>query len=140
MIKELQRDGRISLRRLAQRLGVATTTVSKRLRELEESGMIRGFRPIIDYNKLGYALTVIIQIKADGKHISKITETLKQDPHLTQVYEVTGEFDIIAIGKFRDTNDMNLQIKHLLSLTGIEDTNTSVVLGMPKEDGLCELS
>ena len=139
LIQAFQREGRISLRRLAQQLGVATTTVSKRLQELEQSGVIQGFKPIVDYSKLGYHLTVIIQIKAAGKRIAQIAEELKRNGHLTHVYELTGEFDILAIGKFRDSTSMNRELKQLLSLDGIEDTNTSLVLGTPKEHGEREL-
>ena len=52
---------------------------------------------------------------------------------MINVYEVTGEFDIIAVGKFTDTDDMNELIKELLADADIKESNTSVVLNAPVE-------
>ncbi len=134
IIEQLRRNGRVSLRELAQALGISTTTASKHLRRLQEEGIIRGFKPILDYNRLGYPITIITQIKAKGNLIPQIVETLKQDECLTHVYEITGEFDILVIGKFKDQESMNREIKRLLSHPAIEETNTSVVLSIAKEE------
>ncbi len=133
IIQELQQNGRVSLRELAQRLRVSTTTVSKHLQRLQDEGVIRGFKPVLDYAKLGYEITTITQIKAKGKEIPKIVKALKADDHLTHVYEITGEFDLLVIGKFKDQESMNREIKRLLSHPEIEETNTSVVLSIVKE-------
>jgi DNA-binding Lrp family transcriptional regulator len=133
IIERLRSDGRASLREIAQGLGVSTTTVSKHLQQLIERGIIRGFKPVIDYSKLGYTITTITQIKAKGNLIPQIVETLVSDECLTHVYEITGEFDILVIGKFRDQESMNREIKRLLAHPAIEETNTSVVLSIAKE-------
>lgn len=134
IIERLRRDGRASLREIAQELHTSTTTVSKHLDRLKDQGVLRGFKPVLDYSKLGFPLTILTQIKAKGNLIPKIVETLKQDDCLTHVYEITGEFDILVIGKFRDQESMNREIKRLLSHPAIEETNTSVVLSIVKED------
>jgi len=133
IIGALQRDGRASLRRLAQEFGVATTTISNRLRELEKQGVIKNFKPVLNYAKLGLGLTAVILIKAKGTKIPEVVKELSKDERLTHVYEITGEFDILVIGKFRDQEDMNREIKRLLSNPLIEDTNTSVALSVAKE-------
>ncbi|OGF55923.1 MAG: AsnC family transcriptional regulator [Candidatus Fraserbacteria bacterium RBG_16_55_9] len=134
IIERLRHDGRASLREIAQELDTSATTVSKHVERLEEQGILRGFKPILDYSKLGFPITIVTQIKAKGNLIPKIVETLKQDDCLTHVYEITGEFDILAIGKFRDQESMNREIKRLLGHPAIEETNTSVVLSIVKED------
>jgi len=139
IIEKLRRDGRASLREIAQELETSTTTISKHLQHLQERGVIRGFKPILDHEKLGYPITIVTQIKAKGNLIPKIVETLKADDCLTHVYEITGEFDILVIGKFRDQESMNREIKRLLSHPAIEETNTSVVLSIVKEDAQLRL-
>jgi len=134
IIERLRDDGRMSLREIAGELGVSTATVGKHLNGLKERGIIRGFKPVLDYPKLGYKITTVTQIKAKGKLIPQIVKTLKDDDRLTHVYEITGEFDILVIGKFRDQESMNREIKRLLSHPAIEETNTSVVLAIVKED------
>ena len=109
------------------------TTVSNHLQDLEESGVIRGYSPVVDYDALGYDVTTIMQLTVEGSALSDVTENLREHRQILSVYEVTGESDIIAIGKFRDTEDMNDQIKSLLNDSGINESNTSVVLNTVSE-------
>jgi DNA-binding Lrp family transcriptional regulator len=133
LIRELQRDARRSNRQLAAELGVAASTVGNRLKELEERGVIRGYRPVLDYRLLGLGLVAVTRIKARGDSLPAIVNSLTSHPKLTHVYEITGEFDVMVIGRFADESEMNREIKSMLGLPGIEGTNTSVVLGTPKE-------
>ncbi len=133
LIRELQDDARQSLRKLARKLDVSPSTVSKRLDGLMERGVIMGFRPVVNYAKLGFSLVAVTRIKARGEALQKVVDSLVEDPRLTQVYEITGEFDVMAIGRFRDEQEMNREIKRVLNLPGIEGTNTSIVLSSPKE-------
>ncbi|MFB6133891.1 MAG: HTH-type transcriptional regulator Lrp [Halanaeroarchaeum sp.] len=139
LINALLGDGRASLRSLAEELDVSVTTVSNHLKDLESEGVIQGYTPIVDYDKLGFDVTAIIQLKVEGHALPNITERLKDHKQMISVYEVTGEFDIIAVGKFTDTDDMNAQIKELLSDADINESNTSVVLDAPIEWGQFEL-
>lgn len=139
LVRALQEDGRRSLRKLASDLGVSTSTVSKRLADLLERGVILGFKPVLDRRKLGYGLIAITKIKVQGEALPRIVQALVDDPHLTHVYEITGEFDVLVVGRFRDEVAMNREIKRMLSLPGIEGTNTSIVLSAPKEDADAEL-
>jgi DNA-binding Lrp family transcriptional regulator len=134
IIAELRRDARASARQIGKRLSISTTTVASRVREMEKSGMIRGFRPLVDYRKLGFGITAVTLIKAVGGKIPALMEDLKADPQLTHVYEITGEFDLLVIGKYRDTDMMNREIKKLLSHKAIKETNTSIALGTAKEE------
>ena len=133
LINELLGDGRASLRSLAETLDVSVTTVSNHLQDLEETGVIRGYSPTVDYDTLGYDVTAIMQLTVDGSVLSDVTESLREHHQILSVYEVTGGFDVIAIGKFRDTEDMNDQIKSLLNDSGINESNTSVVLNTVSE-------
>ena len=133
LINALLGDGRASLRSLAEELDVSVTTVSNHLSDLEEAGTIEGYSPIIDYATLGYDVTAIAQLKVEGDALPDITDRLEGLPQMIAVYEVTGEFDIIAVGKFRDTDNMNEIIKKLLGDEDIKESNTSVVLSAPVE-------
>lgn len=133
LVNALLDDGRSSLRSLAEELNVSVTTVSNHLTDLEEEGVIEGFRPDIDYDKVGYDVTAVLQLKVSGSGLQQVVEDLEEEPVMLSVYEVTGDHDIIAIAKFTDTDEMNDQIKELLSDEYIENSNTSVVLNAPKE-------
>ncbi len=133
LVNELLGNGRASLRSLGDDLDVSVTTVSNHLRDLEDSGVIRGYSPVVDYDEVGYDVTAIIQLKVEGDSLPEITETLSQQNQMISVYEVTGDYDVIAVGKFRDTDGMNDQIKSLITDTDIRESSTSVVLNRVSE-------
>jgi DNA-binding Lrp family transcriptional regulator len=139
LINALLGDGRASLRSLAEELDVSVTTVSNHLRDLEDEGVIRGYTPIVNYDALGYDVTAVIHLKVEGSALPEITERLEDQRQMISVYEVTGDYDIIAIGKFMDTDGMNRQIKELLTDADIRESNTSVVLNPVVENQQFEL-
>ncbi|WP_226479312.1 HTH-type transcriptional regulator Lrp [Natrinema amylolyticum] len=139
LVNELLDDGRASLRSLAEELDVSVTTVSNHLSDLEDEGVIEGYTPKIDYDAVGYDVTAVMQLKAEGNALPEITETLKDHRQMISVYEVTGDYDVIAIGKFKDTDDMNDQIKTLITDPDINQSNTSIVLNAVSENEQFEL-
>jgi len=139
LINALLGDGRASLRSLAEELDVSVTTVSNHLRELEEAGVIEGYTPRVNYDALGYDVTAIIQLKVEGSALPDITDRLKGHKQMVTVYEVTGDYDVIAVGKFEDTDGMNAQIKELLTDADIRESNTSVVLNAVVENAQFDL-
>jgi len=134
LINALLGDGRASLRSLAEELDVSVTTVSNHLRDLEEQGVIQGYTPRVDYDALGYDVTAILQLKVEGSALPGVTDRLQEQKQMVSVYEVTGDYDVIAIGKFVDTDGMNEQIKTLLTDADIRESNTSVVLNAAVEN------
>jgi DNA-binding Lrp family transcriptional regulator len=139
LVNALLGDGRASLRSLAEDLDVSVTTVSNHLSDLEEAGVIEGYSPLVDYDALGYDVTAVIQLKVEGDALPEITESLENEKRMVSVYEVTGDYDVIAIGKFTDTDEMNDQIKSLLTDPDIKESNTSVVLNAVAEGRQFEL-
>ena len=134
LINALLGDGRASLRSLAEELDVSVTTVSNHLRDLEEEGVIDGYTPRVNYGALGYDVTAILQLKVEGSALPDITDRLQEQKQMISVYEVTGDYDVIAVGKFIDTDGMNEQIKTLLTDADIRESNTSVVLNAVAEN------
>lgn len=139
LVNELLGDGRASLRSLAKDLDVSVTTVSNHLSDLEEEGVTQGYMPVVDYDAAGYDVTAVMQLKVEGNALGEITETLRDHDQMMSVYEVTGNYDIIAIGKFKDTDDMNNQIKALVTDPDIKQSNTSIVLNSVAENEQFEL-
>jgi DNA-binding Lrp family transcriptional regulator len=139
LINALLGDGRASLRSLAEELDVSVTTVSNHLRDLEDEGVIEGYTPRVNYDALDYDVTAVIHLKVEGSALPDITDRLREQKQMISVYEVTGDYDVIAIGKFTDTDGMNDQIKRLLTDADIRESNTSVVLNAVVENEQFEL-
>ena len=131
----LQEEGRQSVREIAEKLGVSATTIGKRIEHLEEEQILRGITADIDYEKLGYAYLAITRFKVRGDAFPDVIALLKKFPQLTDIYEITGNYDILAIGHYRDRNNMNRIVKSLQENPGILETNTSIVLNVLRDAG-----
>ncbi len=130
----LQKNARLSYREIARELRVAVGTVYNRIKRMEEGGILLGFASVLDYEKLGFGLTAVIGVKAQGRRIVEIEREIAKSKRVMLVYDTTGEYDIFVVAKFRDRADMNSFVKWLLSLEGVEKTNTSVAMQVVKED------
>ncbi|WP_459193487.1 winged helix-turn-helix transcriptional regulator [Halosimplex sp. J119] len=126
-------NGRASASELAEAAGVATATATKRLQRLEESEVIDGYRPEIDYEAFGYEVTAVFRLDVEGSGLTEVVEDLRETGHMIGVYEVTGSDDVVAIGKFETTEAMNAQIKDLLTHSEVHAARTSIAL-----DTVCE--
>jgi DNA-binding Lrp family transcriptional regulator len=134
LVNLLIEDGRASLRELAEELDVSVTTVRNHIDELEESGVIDGYSANIDYEQMGYDVTAFFNLKVQGDDIESTVETVRSQEQIVSAHETTGEFDIVAIGRFEDTDDMNDHIKSVIATSDVVDSSTGVVLSTAKEN------
>ena len=102
IIRALEEDSRVSLRKLAQRVGLSPSILHNRLEGLENDGIILGYVPVVDSAKMGYALTAIIMIQVEGGHILEVENEIAKESNVLSVYDITGEYDAIVFAKFRD--------------------------------------
>jgi len=134
ILRCLYEDARMPLRQIAERLGISVSTVSVRLRALEEEQVIKGYVPILDPAKLGYDLLTIIGVRISEGKLVDVEERLAKDPRVLQVYDVTGEWDAMLIARFRSREELNVFVKDLLAQPHIERTNTLLVLNVVKDE------
>jgi Lrp/AsnC family transcriptional regulator, regulator for asnA, asnC and gidA len=134
LLNEMNVDARRSHRDLAHRLGVSPTTVSARISRLERDGVIHGYVPLLDDELLGWELTATVGIRISKGKLREVEERLARDPRAYAIYDVTGDFDALLIGRFRDRRDLDRFIKRALQDPHIERTSTQVVLNRVKED------
>ena len=134
IISLLQEDSRLSFNKMAKELGVSVGTVCNRIKSLEETGIIKGYTAIVNPIKIGYGLTAIILIQAEGKHLVDVEREVAKMKHIVSVYDITGDFDIAVIARFKDIFGLNTFIKRLLAMPYVKRTVTNVVLNVVKED------
>jgi DNA-binding Lrp family transcriptional regulator len=133
IVRELCRNCRGSYREIAARLSIHPTTLISRMARLEKTGVIAGYGTNVDLTKLGYEFLGVVQIKIAKGKLLETQEKISRLAGVAAVYDVTGEYDSMAIiaaktrGKFSDI------IKRLLALPHVEHTNTQVILKTVKE-------
>jgi DNA-binding Lrp family transcriptional regulator len=133
ILRMLQEDSRISYRKIADSLGVAVGTVYNRIKRLEE-GVFKAYTVMADPTKLGYELTAIILIQAEGPHLQEVEREIAQSDPAICVYDVTGDFDIAVIARFKSRPMLDSFIKGMLKTPHITRTVTNVALNVVKED------
>jgi len=134
ILTRLLNDGRASLREMAHEFHVSTTTVASRVSRLEKVGIIKGYSATVNFERLGYDLTAITQILVSKGKLYQMEKEIAKLPGVCAVYDVTGEFDAVVIGKFRNRWELGRFTKGLLNLPFVERTITQVVLETVREN------
>jgi len=134
IINLLQEDSRLSYNKIARKLGISVGTAYNRIKSLEERGVVKGYTVLVDMAKVGYNLTALILIQAEGKHLLDVENEISKMNNVVSVYDITGDFDVAVIARFKDRDSLNQFIKSLLSLPYVKRTVTNVVLNVVKED------
>ena len=134
ILKNLMVNARQSARHIALKLGMSTVTILSRIKKLEKEKIICGYTAIIDHEKIGYALTAIIEIVAKNDKIEGVENEISKFENVCGVYDITGSTDTIIIAKFKERDELSKFVKGLAAITNVENTITHVVLNTAKED------
>ena len=133
ILKVLQREGRISNQDLADRIGLSPSPCLRRVRALEESGVITGYRAMIDAKVLGYTLMALIYISMD-KHTPERFEHFEKEitqiPEVLECLLVTGQdadYQIKLIVKDMDAFQ-ELLLNRITRIQGVTGVHSSFVL------------
>ncbi|MHC1564665.1 MAG: Lrp/AsnC family transcriptional regulator [Candidatus Hecatellaceae archaeon] len=134
ILEELLKDSRQSFREIARNVGVATGTVLARIKNMEKEGIIRGYTASLDHEKLGYELTVVVEITVSKGKLLEVDREIAKNPNVCAVYDITGLTDAIIVAKFKTREELSKFTKSILAIPYVERTNTHLVLTTIKED------
>jgi DNA-binding Lrp family transcriptional regulator len=135
----LQKDCRLSFNKIAKKLGMSVGTAFNHIKLLEKKGIIKRYSLKLDSVKLGYNLTVIIMIQAEGNFLTDVEKEISNSTNTVAVYDITGDYDAVVIAKFKDKLNLNSFLKNLLSMPHVKRTVTHIVLDVIKEDAAVKL-
>ena len=94
ILSELQRDGGLSNQELAERIGLSSSPCSRRVKQLEDAGVIEKRVTLLDRRKLGLSLTILIQISMDRhtpERFDAFEAKIKSYPEVLECYLITGQ-------------------------------------------------
>jgi len=134
IIKVLQDDCRLSFQKVAAKVGVSVGTAYNRIKNLEAIGLIKRYTILINLEKLGLGLTAVIFVQALQGHLVEVEQEIAKASNVIAVYDVTGEYDMAAIAKFKDRGNLNVFIKSLTTMPYVKRTMTNVAITTLKED------
>ncbi len=132
ILRSLNENARKSFRDIAKELQISLTTVSNRVRIMEKNGVIQGYIPMLDPEKLGYDIMVVIGIKVIHGRIVETERDLAKEPGVFAVFDSTGEWDAIMLARFQNRGQLNEFVKKVLDHENVDRTYTQVVLNVTK--------
>ncbi|HNB26841.1 MAG TPA: Lrp/AsnC family transcriptional regulator [Alphaproteobacteria bacterium] len=121
-------DARISLKDLAQRVGLSSPSVAERLRRLEERGVIRAFTIDVDPAALGYTLQAIVRIRPLPGKLHVVQKLIEEIPEFSECDKVTGEDCFIGRLHLRSIEHLDRILDRIADKA---ETNTAIVKGQP---------
>lgn len=132
ILAALQADARLPNQQLAERVGLSATPVWRRVRELEERGLIRRYVALADRERLGLAICVLAHVSL-VRHTQGSVEAFERVvascPEIIECHAITGEADYVIKIVARDMKayDQFLQTQ-LFKLSGVASVRSNVVL------------
>tara|TARA_R110001583_G_scaffold12816_3_gene56386 strand:+ start:296 stop:748 length:453 start_codon:yes stop_codon:yes gene_type:complete len=139
IIKELQKNARITVTELASRVGLSKTPCQIRMRRLEEQGYILGYTALINQTKLGMSHIAFAQITLNdtsSKALTAFNEAARKIPAVEQCHMIAGSFDYLLKVRTRDMTEYRIMLGEQISaLPHVLQSSTFVVMENVKDTG-----
>ncbi|MDR1367331.1 MAG: Lrp/AsnC family transcriptional regulator [Candidatus Accumulibacter sp.] len=133
ILKQLQRDGRISNQDLADRIGLSPSPCLRRVRALEESGVIMGYHASLDAQKLGYSLVALVHVAMD-KHtperFENFDDAIRKIPEVLECLLITGQaadYQVKVLAQDMESYQ-ELLLNRINRIPGVTGVHSSFVL------------
>ena len=127
LVNLLTSNGRMNNNQLAEKLEIGEATVKRRIDNLVQRGIIRGFTVLLDYMQLGYNMKATIHLKISGSNLDRIASFLKKVEHSCSVYRVIGDHNLCAEIIFENIQEFQTLIDTLLEMENVDELNYEIV-------------
>lgn len=137
ILAELQKNGRITNVELSRRVGISAPPCLRRMRALEEAGIIRGYRALLDEKRLGYDITVfamvhlVSQAEAD---LAAFEQHVRNWPLVRECWMLSGEVDFILKCVAPDLNTFQGFVAELTAAPNVRNVKTALTLRRSKDE------
>lgn len=136
IVRAVQRDGRMSNRDLADRVGLSPSPCLRRLKNLEQSGVIRGYHAEIDAKLYGLPITVFIRVRLerhDEDTVNAFEAKVRANNNIVECHVMTGQSDYLLRVMVADLSDYERFVRRELQrIGGVASIDTSFAYGMVK--------
>ncbi len=140
LLKLLRDNARLSTKELSVMLNRSETDVSNQISDLENQGIIKGYKTLINEQKVNAGVTALIELKVTPKKeygFQDIADRVMQFPEVESVYLMAGDYDLAVFVKGETIQDVAMFVaKRLSPLDSVISTATHFVLQKYKQDGV----
>ncbi|MDG6907520.1 MAG: Lrp/AsnC family transcriptional regulator [Nitrososphaerota archaeon] len=130
ILEELQRDASISVPKLSKRINANSSVVYSRIKRLTKRQLIKRFTIEVNDAALGYTVSAMIGLNIDSKVREQIFEEMLRMDSISQIYEVTGRFDLLIKVKARSLEELHNTVSSKIGkLNGVLHSETFIEMG-----------
>src|SRR5882762_9301762 len=138
IVATLQDEGRLPIVDLADRVGLSATPCQRRVKRLEEEGVIGRYAALVPPEAMGFALQALVEVTLDDhseKTVEAFETAIRSRPEVVACYAVTGDMDFLLHVLAPDlTSFSDFALKALLRMPGVRDTRSSFIMQAVKSD------
>lgn len=128
LVKILMENARAPFINIARAFKVSETAVRKRIRKLEEKGIIKKYTVVADLKKLGYNVNALIGIDTTPESYIKVIDELKNMSEIISLYSSSGDHMIMLETWLRDSDELSKFIKRIESIEGVVRVCPAIIL------------
>jgi DNA-binding Lrp family transcriptional regulator len=139
ILKELQADGSITNVELARRVGLSAPPCLRRVRALEEAGIIKSYRAMLDPKALGYEVVcfAMVQLETQGQaELAAFEERVRRLPAVRECWTLSGEIDFMLKGVAANLTAFQAFVTDLTALPNVRNVRTALSLDVVKDEPL----
>ena len=129
ILAELQSNGRLTMKALAERVGLSSPAMIERVRRLEERGVLAGYRAVVDPHAIGRSLTALISVELDRRHYDAFLNRLRSEPAVEECHRVTGDRAFLVKAHVSSTEELEALVDDLQDVGA--KCSTNIVLSTP---------
>jgi Lrp/AsnC family transcriptional regulator, leucine-responsive regulatory protein len=137
VLKELQKNARISMTELAEMVGLSITPCAERIKRLERDGFITGYHARLNPQAMGQSLLVFVEIKLaakSGQMFEEFKKEVRKLPNVLECHLVSGDFDYLIKARIPEINAYRRLLGDmLLTLPGARESRSYIVMEEVKE-------
>ena len=136
ILVELQRDGTLSVDQLSERVSLSRNACWRRIKMMEEAGIITGRVALVDAEKLGFGLSVFILIRTthhEPEWLKKFSDAVTSIPEIIGVYRMSGDLDYVLRARVPDVKAYDRLYQRLIAKVPLSDVSASFVMEEIKE-------
>ena len=132
ILTELQRDGRLPIVELAERVGLSSTPCARRVKLMEQSGLIQGYAAVVDPTQLGLKMQAFVQIRLtrhNDENIELFRRAVDGMEEIVGCHAITGDYDLLLHVTVTDLESLsNVVLRKLMNISVVRDVHSSIVL------------
>jgi Lrp/AsnC family leucine-responsive transcriptional regulator len=128
LLEELGADGRLTMAELGRRVNLSPPAVAERVQRLERSGVITGYKAVIDPKAIGYPLAAVVRVRPASRQLHTIPDVARDTPEVVECYRITGEDCFFLKLHLRSIDDLEEILDRFVEFG---QTTTSIIHSAP---------